>query len=62
MRDSKTLNLESLRAWAKERLAAHKIPSRLLLIDALPRNAMGKVTKPAILELFIRPREGDKLE
>jgi len=41
-----------LRAWGKDRLAVHKIPSRLLLLDELPRNAMGKVTKPAVRKLF----------
>ena len=46
------LDLQSLRAWAKERLAAHKLPSRLLVLDALPRNAMGKVMKPAVTALF----------
>jgi malonyl-CoA/methylmalonyl-CoA synthetase len=46
------LSLEALRAWAKERLAPYKVPTRLLCIDALPRNAMGKVTKPAVKTLF----------
>ena len=46
------LDLPSLRAWAAESLAAHKLPSRLLLLDTLPRNAMGKVVKPAVTELF----------
>jgi malonyl-CoA/methylmalonyl-CoA synthetase len=46
------LTLEGLRAWARERLAPYKIPSRLLLVDALPRNAMGKVTKPDVVRLF----------
>ena len=45
-------DLEQLRAWAKERMAVHKVPSRLLVLDALPRNAMGKVTKPAVRALF----------
>ena len=36
----------------KELLAAHKLPSRLLVLEALPRNAMGKVMKPALTELF----------
>ena len=27
-------------------------PSRFLVVDALPRNAMGKVTKPAVAKLF----------
>jgi malonyl-CoA/methylmalonyl-CoA synthetase len=51
------LDLASLRIWAKERLAAHKVPSRLLMLDALPRNAMGKVTKPALAALF---QNGDR--
>jgi len=46
------LDLNSLRAWARESLAAHKLPSRLLLLDALPRNAMGKVMKPAVAAMF----------
>ncbi len=52
LRQGEALDLECLRNWAKERLTSHKIPSRLLIIDALPRNAMGKVTKPAIVDLF----------
>ncbi len=47
-----SIQLEDLRAWCKQRLAAHKVPSRLLVLESLPRNAMGKVTKPAIVELF----------
>lgn len=46
------LELETLRAWAKERMATHKAPSRMLLLESLPRNAMGKVTKPALKALF----------
>jgi malonyl-CoA/methylmalonyl-CoA synthetase len=46
------LELTSFRAWAKELLAAHKVPSRLLVLEALPRNAMGKVIKPALAALF----------
>jgi len=52
LRVGNSLDLEGLRAWAKERLATHKVPSRLLLLEALPRNAMGKVTKPAVRALF----------
>ena len=53
--EGEALDLEHLRSWAKERLASYKIPSRLLIVDALPRNAMGKVTKPAIVDLFQNP-------
>ena len=46
------LTLDALRAWARERLAIYKIPTRLLVVAALPRNAMGKVTKPDVVRLF----------
>jgi len=52
LNDGDALDLPSLRTWAKELLAAHKLPSRLFLLDALPRNAMGKVIKPALVALF----------
>ncbi len=47
-----TLDLESLRSWCRDRLSNYKMPRRLLVVDALPRNAMGKVTKPAVKDLF----------
>ena len=51
-RQTDSLELESLQVWCKERMAKHKVPSRLLVLGSLPRNAMGKVTKPAIVALF----------
>jgi len=50
--ENHTLDLPSLRTWARELLAVHKLPSRLLILNALPRNAMGKVMKPALAPLF----------
>ena len=47
-----SLDLETLRTWARDHLANHKLPSRLLIVEALPRNAMGKVVKPNIVPLF----------
>jgi malonyl-CoA/methylmalonyl-CoA synthetase len=52
LRSKQPLTLESFRSWAKERLAVYKIPTRILSVEELPRNAMGKVTKPAVVELF----------
>jgi len=40
------LTLAELQAWAKERLAPYKIPRALRSVPILPRNALGKVTKP----------------
>jgi malonyl-CoA/methylmalonyl-CoA synthetase len=53
-RDPKaTLELPELRAWAKERMAGYKCPSVLRVLPSIPRNAMGKVNKKAlILDLF----------
>jgi malonyl-CoA/methylmalonyl-CoA synthetase len=46
------LDLAALRAWAKERLAPYKVPTALRIVDALPRNPMGKVVKPDLRSLF----------
>jgi malonyl-CoA/methylmalonyl-CoA synthetase len=37
--------LEALQAFARDRLAPYKLPRELRLLEALPRNAMGKVQK-----------------
>jgi malonyl-CoA/methylmalonyl-CoA synthetase len=55
------LDLPSLRTWAKQLLAAYKVPSRLLVLDALPRNAVGKVVKPEVTALFQAAGGGDRV-
>ena len=39
---------EALAAFATERLSRHKRPRRIVFLDALPRNAMGKVRKQSL--------------
>ena len=46
------LDLGALEAWASERLSAYKLPRRMTVVDDFPRNAMGKVQKPRVRELF----------
>jgi malonyl-CoA/methylmalonyl-CoA synthetase len=41
-----------LQRWLAERLAPYKVPRRWLQLPELPRNAMGKVTKPDVKRLF----------
>jgi malonyl-CoA/methylmalonyl-CoA synthetase len=53
LENSQTLTLESLRSWAKEQLAVYKVPTQIRIVEELPRNAMGKVTKPTVVELFV---------
>ncbi len=36
---------DELRVWCRERLAAYKVPVRVVFVDELPRNATGKVLK-----------------
>ncbi|MEH1766639.1 MAG: acyl-CoA synthetase [Nostoc sp.] len=52
LQESQSLTLEAFRSWAKERLAVYKVPTQILIVEELPRNAMGKVTKPTVVELF----------
>jgi malonyl-CoA/methylmalonyl-CoA synthetase len=57
LRSGASLSLGDLRAWAKERVAPYKAPAALVVVDALPRNALGKVRKPDVKVLFER-KEG----
>jgi malonyl-CoA/methylmalonyl-CoA synthetase len=52
LKEGSTLDLARLRDWGREFLSSYKLPTRLLLLDALPRNAMGKIVKPAVSVLF----------
>jgi malonyl-CoA/methylmalonyl-CoA synthetase len=45
-------SLADLRTWAKDLLAPYKIPTLLRTCEDLPRNAMGKVQKPRVREMF----------
>ena len=52
VRDGAIPDLATLRDWCRGRLSVYKIPQRLIVVDELPRNAMGKVTKPTMRALF----------
>ena len=54
LRPGTTLTLADLQEWARPQLAPYKIPRAFAPVGALPRNAMGKVVKPEIVELFRR--------
>jgi malonyl-CoA/methylmalonyl-CoA synthetase len=46
------IDLKALNQWLRERMPAYKVPRHYKIIDELPRNAMGKVTKNDIKKLF----------
>ncbi|MGD9797808.1 MAG: AMP-binding protein, partial [Acidimicrobiia bacterium] len=47
-REGETLDPEAVRAGLRAGLAGFKVPKRVVVVAALPRNAMGKVEKAAI--------------
>jgi malonyl-CoA/methylmalonyl-CoA synthetase len=51
-------SLDELRRWGKERLAPARVPARSLTAAELPRNAMGKVDKPAVTRAFADEGDG----
>ena len=44
--------LQELLEFCRDRLAPEKLPRTLRVVDKLPRNALGKVLKPQVKELF----------
>ncbi len=43
-----TCDAAALRAFAREKLAPYKVPKDVLFLGELPKNALGKVVKPAL--------------
>jgi len=52
IKDGSELSYDSLKIWCGDRMSSYKIPKKLVIVDALPRNAMGKVTKPKLNQLI----------
>jgi acyl-CoA synthetase (AMP-forming)/AMP-acid ligase II len=50
--------LDELRAFGRGRLASHKLPEALAVVEELPRTAMEKVDRQALASLVGRLREG----
>lgn len=50
--NDKTVTPEHIAHWLRERMPAYKVPRLYRVVDELPRNAMGKVTKNDLKPLF----------
>lgn len=48
LRDGHALDQAELERFLSRRLARYKVPRSLVLVDALPRTASGKLLKPAL--------------
>ena len=58
LKPGQTLTLEQLRAFAEQSLAHYKLPKRLEIVSALPRNATGKILKYQLRQTFAKAGAG----
>ena len=50
LQEDASLDFAGLKQWCAGKMSAYKIPKRLEILDALPRNTMGKVIKTGLRE------------
>lgn len=46
------MSLSDLKQWASGRMIPYQIPTVLLVVEELPRNAMGKVNKKELIAMY----------
>jgi len=54
LRPGTTLTQAELQMWCKSTMPAYRMPRTVQFIDAVPRNAMGKVNKKELVKLFVQ--------
>jgi len=52
VRDGSELNYDTLKSWCDGKMSSYKIPKAIKVIETLPKNAMGKVTKPVLKKML----------
>ncbi|KAJ2882584.1 hypothetical protein IWW38_005641 [Coemansia aciculifera] len=52
LRAGTTMAMSDLKPWCNTRMAKYKTPKQLCVVEALPRNLMGKLDKKAVKLLF----------
>ena len=57
-RPDAAVDLDAIAAHCRTNLAGYKVPERWVVVDRLPRNQMGKVPAPAVLELLQKAMAG----
>jgi long-chain acyl-CoA synthetase len=48
--DPASLSYAAVASWCRERLAGHKVPRSIVRLEAIPRNARGKIDRAALLD------------
>lgn len=52
LKEGASMEYGDLKNWCDGKMSSYKIPKAIKIIDALPRNAMGKVVKPELKKLL----------
>ncbi len=58
LREGATLDPEGLREYCRGRLAAYKVPKRIVQMDDLPRSLIGKVLRREVRERILSAKSG----
>ena len=48
------LDVDEMRSWAKQRLAAYKVPRHIVAVDELPKSMLGKVLRNQVRDVVLR--------
>ena len=59
VKPGQTLTAEEIHAHCQANLARFKCPRLIEFVDALPRNATGKIHKPTLRKTFAAPKATD---
>lgn len=55
-----SVDAAALRAWAKQQLAAYKVPRRIHIVDELPKSMIGKVLRRRVRDQLIEREKQEK--
>jgi long-chain acyl-CoA synthetase len=54
LRAGESVDVDEVRAFVRERLAAYKVPARVIVVDELPKNTNGKILRRELAALAMR--------
>lgn len=50
----RTIDPDQLQTWARERMTGYKAPRRVVVVDELPRNPIGKLMRRQVREQLLQ--------
>lgn len=54
LRTGESVDIDEVRAFVRERLAAYKVPAEVIVVDELPKNTNGKIMRRELAALAVR--------